>query len=475
MEVSTLSPDFLECLPLEAQVHIRAIEGRLVELAARIAELEAKLNQNSTNSSKPPSSDPPSVKLPPPKTPTGKKRGGQPGHARAQRPLIDHANFTVDCVPETCRQCEQPLTGTDPQPLRHQVIELPPVVPIVTEYRQHRLACPCCGTQTCGELPAEIQGQDGPRLQAACALLTGAYRLSKSKTAQLLGDLFGIPICKAQVCATEASVGEQLVPVTAELVQAARQAPANIDETSMGKKRWLWAMVTATCTVYQIVLGRNREEFHKLIGATYTCVVTSDRYKVYMHLPHDRHQFCWAHLRRDFQAMIDRKNAGSRIGDELLKLSDTMFGWWQKVRDGTMTRVQLGNKLHNEREFRIQFRSVLERGQACGCAKTAATCKELRERELSLYVFAFNEGVEPTNNAAERAVRHGVIWRKQSHGPKSEAGALYMANIWSVVETCRQQKRNVWEYLTRCVQAMHANEPLPSLLPLKAKPQTQAA
>lgn len=474
MEPPALPPDLLTDLPSAALAYIRWLEARVAlvaQLEARIADLEAQLNQNSRNSSKPPSSDPPAVKRAPPRPASGKKSGGQPGHPKHERALVEHPDRTLDCKPTACRRCQRPLAGDDPVPLRHQVTELPPVTPTVTEYRRHRLHCPCCGITTCGDLPAGVAGQDGPRLQAACALLTGAYRLSKAKAARLLTDLFGVPLSAAQVCATEAAVGEQLRPVADELLAAARQHPANVDETGMGKGRWLWAMVTAVATVYQVVRGRNRAEFTRLVGPDYRWVVTSDRHRLYMHLPGDRHQLCWSHLRRDFQAMIDRRTAGSAIGRDLLGLSDELFRLWRRVRDGTLTKARFAGLMHAERDFRTRFRAALERGEACGCAKTAGTCRELLDREVSLYRFAFTDGVEPTNNAAERAVRHGVLWRKQSHGPKSAAGAAYLAHIWSVVETCRQHGKNVWEYLTACVAAGAAGGPMPSLLPPAVIPQ----
>ncbi len=450
---------------------LRAILAENAALKARVAELEARLGQNSTNSSKPPSSDPPAVKRAPPKPASGKKAGGQPGHPKHDRALVETADHVRECKPTACRRCRGPLAGADPDPLRHQVTELPPVVPVVTEYRCHRLRCPGCGITTCGDLPAGVRGQDGPRLQAACALLTGAFRLSKAKAARLLTDLFGVPLSAAQVCATEAAVGEQLRPVADTLLAAARGHPANVDETGMGKGRWLWAMVTAVATVFRIVSGRTRAEFTSLVGPDYRWVVTSDRHALYMHLPDWRHQLCWSHLRRDFQAMIDRKTEGSAVGEELLALSDELFRLWRRVRDGTLTKARFGGKMHAERDFRTRFRAALERGEACGCAKTAGTCREVLDREVSLYVFAFHPGVEPTNNAAERAVRHGVLWRKQSHGPKSAAGATYLAHIWSVVETSRQHGKNVWEYLAACIEAADHRRPPPDLLPLR----TQAA
>lgn len=472
MEAPTLPPELLADLPPAVLAYIRWLEARVAQLDARVAELEAKVNQNSTNSSKPPSADPPGVKRAPPKAKSGKKTGGQPGHPKHERALVERPDHVRDCKPAACRRCARPLMGDDPEPLRHQVTELPPVAPVVTEYRRHRLTCPGCGLTTCGELPAGVGGQDGPRLRAACALLTGAYRLSKARATRLLSDLFRIAVCPAQVCATEAAVGEQLQPAVEGLLTAAREHPANVDETGMGQGRWLWVMVTAVATVFRIAGGRTKAAFLDLVGPTYRGVVTSDRYRTYDHLPDDRHQLCWSHLRRDFQAMIDRRNEGSAIGKDLLALSDELFALWQRVRDGTLTERRFGGKMHAEKGFRPRFRAALGRGTGCGCAFTEATCQELLDREVSLFVFAFHPGVEPTNNAAERAVRHGVLWRKQSFGPKSAAGAAYLANIWSVVETCRQQGRNVWAYLTACVEAADHGRPLPNLL---ATAKAQAA
>lgn len=456
-----LPPELVNALAEAVRAYIAALHATIDALQQRLADLETRLQQNSTNSSKPPSSDPPAVKRAPPRQPSGKKAGGQPGHAKSQRPLVEQPDTIHECKPTVCRSCQQPLDGDDPQPLRHQVWDVPPIRPVITEYRRHRLICPRCGVSTCGTAPA---GQDGPRLKAACVLLTGAYRLSKTKAARLLSEWFAIPLCAGQVCATEAEVAGQLRPVVDELSSAARQQPANVDETSMGRGRWLWVMVTAVATVYQIVSGRNRPALLALVGADYRRVLTSDRHRLYDHLAEERHQLCWAHLRRDFQAMIDRDNAGSVIGRELLALSGQMLGWWKRVRDGTLTPVRFAGRLHAERDFRLRFRAVLRRGSVCGCARTAGTCRELLAREVSLFLFAFLSGVEPTNNAAERALRFGVLWRKQSHGPKGERGCAYLSCIWSVVETCRQQGRDVWDYLTACVWACAQGQAVPSLL-----------
>jgi transposase len=316
-------------------------------------------------------------------------------------------------------------------------------------------------------LPAGVpQGGQGPRLQATAALLTGTYRLSKRQVESLLADLHGVPLCAGQVCALEQQTCTALTPVVDELRQTLRQHPVNMDETSWreGTSRpWLWVGVTAYLTVYHLVASRGADVVTALLGADYAHVLTSDRFKAYNGIPLRQRQACWAHLRRDFQAMIDRGEAGTRIGEDLLLHADILLGLWYKVRDGTRTRKWLVRQI--EEWVRPEVRRLLQRGTACGCAKTAGTCTEILKVEESLWTFARVEGVEPTNNAAERALRHPVLWRTVSRGTRSLAGSQFVATILSVVETCRQQGRNVLEYLTACCQAALDKAPAPSLLP----------
>lgn len=455
------------CIPSDAQAALCALwalsEARVAQLEARVRELEGRLNQNSSNSSKPPSTDPPSVKRTPPQPPSGKKPGGQPGHEKHQRALVT-PHPIQDCKPSQCRNCCQPLSGEDSEPIRLQVWELPLPQPIVTEYRRHRLTCSCCGVRTCADLPAEVEGQDGPRLQACVSMLTGAYSLSKSQAAQLCTELLGVPMSEGHVCDLEARMGQRLQPVVDAMLQAARKQSGNMDETAMGRKLWLWTFVTQSLTIFTIAANRSRKVVYQLVGSNYQQVLTTDRYKAYRHLSGHRWQICWAHVRRDFQAMIDRADGASKYGQELLFLSDMMFGWWHRVRDGTLSSPALQRRLSDRGWFRREFRCLLQAGAASASARTAGTCRELLSVEESLWTFAFVPSVEPTNNAAERALRHGVLWRKRSHGPKSWQGARYLANIWSVIESCRQQGRSVLAELTRCCQAACTGTKMPSLL-----------
>lgn len=455
-----LPPDLFDSLPPAVQAYIRYLE-------ARLADLEAKLNQTSANSSKPPSSDPPHAKPAPPRTPSGKRGGGQPGHPKRSRPELP-PDTVVELKPGSCDRCDHPLAGDDPAPLRHQVVEVPPVRPHVTEYRRHRLRRPDCGRVTCAALPAEVRGGYGPRVQALCGLLAGAYRVGKRGIARLLGDLFGVPIGPAAVCDLQHQTAAALAPIQAEAHTHVAGRPANVDETGWregGQRGWLWVAVTAAVTVFLVRRSRGRKVLGELIRGDLG-VLTTDRYPVYDHLPADRRQVCWAHLRRDFQAMIDRGNTGSEVGDGLLVHADILLQQWKRVRDGTLTRRGFGARyLH---WIRTEVRTLLAIGAECRCGKTAGVCRELLSVEPALYTFAAVEGVEPTNNAAERALRHAVCWRKTSYGTDSAGGSRFVERVLTVVASCRQQGRDVLAFLTDAIQAARAGTQPPSLIPMHA-------
>ena len=443
---------------------VAAMQQQIDALRAEVADLRDRLNRDSSNSSKPPSSDPPHMKPAPPRAPSGRRRGGQPGHPRHARPELP-PDAIIDLRPDTCGRCRVRLVGDDPAPLRHQVIELPPVRPVVTEYRRHRLLCPNCGRVTCPPLPADARGGYGPRVQSVCALLSGAYRVGKRGVARLVGDLFGVPIGPAAVCDLQRETAAALEPVVREAHAHVAGKPANVDETGWreGRKRgWLWVAVTACVTVFLVRLSRGRKVLGDLIPGA-VGVLTTDRYPAYDHLPPGMRQVCWAHLRRDFQAMIDRRNAGSGVGEDLLMLADILLGQWKRVRDGTMTRR--GFRQSYLGWVRAEVRALLGRGAGCGCATTAGVCRELLAIEPALYTFAAVAGVEPTNNAAERALRHAVCWRKTSGGTDSASGSRFVERVLTVVESCRQQKRDVLAFLTDAIRATRGGTQPPTLIP----------
>jgi transposase len=461
-------------VPLDAQAAIAvaflAMRQRVDELEARLGDLEARLKLNSTNSSKPPSSDPIGMKRKPPTPPSGKKRGGQFGHRKARRSLVppEKVRDTFVCKPTACRRCGHTLAGDDPAPLIHQVAELPRIEPVVDEYRLHRLTCPACRATTCGELPVGVpKGCFGPYLQAVLAMFAGAYRLSKRQIRQVAADLFTLSISTGMISKLERQSAAILEALYNKLAIAVHHATVtNIDETSWRerlRKAWLWATVTPLFTVFTIAKNRSGEVAKALLGSEDAQVVGSDRFSAYDWIMARWRQICWAHLRRDFQAMIDRGGGGETTGRRLLSLSNRLFRHWHRVRDGT---VEWSSFQETMSGLRREVKQALSEGSKCSCAKTAATCFEILKVEEGLWAFARVKGVEPTNNAVERALRHAVIWRRISGGTDSVHGSRFVERMLTVVATCRQQGHNVLDYLTSCFEAERRGHAIPSLLPL---------
>ena len=465
-EIWNRVPPEAQALILVLLNKVAILEKRVDEFERQNAELLERLNRSSRNSSKPPSSDQPHVKRSPPRRNSGKKRGGQPGHPKHERELVpaDQVRDVLDVLPSECRRCATPLTGADPQPLRHQVAEIPPVLPVVDEYRLHRLVCPDCGISTCAELPAGVpQGHFGPRLMALVATLSGAYRLGKRPLQQLLLDLCGLRISLGMICKLQTQMTEVLSRPMEQILGAIAGPAVHMDETGWRENRrkaWLWVVVTPLVTVFRIAATRGSKVVSELLGTRVNYVVNCDRAKAYRHLRVI--QWCWAHLKRDFQAMIDRGGKARRIGSELLSHAEVLFQWWYHVRDGTWSR---GTFQKNVANLRGAFRDELEAGLACGCEKTAATCGDLLSQEAWLWTFVRREGVEPTNNNAERSLRAAVLWRKCSGGTDSGAGSRFAESILSVIASCRQQNRHVLDYLTACCAAHYNHRAAPSILP----------
>ena len=372
----------------------------------------------------------------------------------------------IVCKPTHCRRCGRPVGGTDPAPWRPQVIEVPPPTPHVTEYQVHRLPCACCGITPCGELPAGVPTTCyGPRLASVVALGSGAYRMSKRMVASFCQDVLGVPLAVGEICRIEHTVTQAVAPAVeaAQLYVQTHDPP--VDETAWWEqqhRRWVWTVVTAQVSVFAMASSRGAAVLAALLGELYAGIVTSDRARAYDTRPLRRRQLCWAQLARDFQAMPDRGGAAQPVGEALLEHAHVLFAWWHGVRDGTWSRSTFQPYV---RTLRASFRMELETGSRCGCPKTAATCREFLAREAALWTFVRVEGREPTNNAAERQLRHAVQWRKVSYGTQSAQGSQFVAHILTGVATCQQQGRNVLAYLTACSQAFYRGKTVPSLLP----------
>jgi transposase len=460
---------------LEGQV--QTLTSMVHTLQEQVHTLEERRNQTSRNSSRPPSSDSPQHQHP--RRPPGKRRrGGQPGHPGHTRTLVpvDEVDEVVVLKPKQCSSCQAPLSGDDAAPFRHQVIEIPPIKPVITEYQWHQLTCPACGETTRAPWPEGVpSGTYGPRVHATVALCTGSYRLSKRTTRQVMDDLFGVPMSASTISQSEKATTEVVAkPMEEARAYVQEQAVAHLDETSwrQGDKRaWLWVAVTSLVTVFLVRMSRGGQVARELLGEKFSGILVTDRYSAYNWYPVRWRQVCWAHLLRDFEAMRGRGGRSEEIGDALLGQAHQMFAWWHRVREGTLQRSTFRSYMS---PLRREVERLLEVGRQCGVPKTEGTCREILKRREALWTFVQVEGVEPTNNTAERSIRPGVQWRKGSFGTQSEDGSRFVESMMTVVATLKQQQRNVLEYLTAAHEAALRGEAAPSLLPAR-KMESQAA
>lgn len=400
--------------------------------------------------------------------PTGRKRGGQPGHKGSSRKLLssEEVDRIVDVKPGRCEHCNTALFGDDPLPRRHQVTEIPPVKPEVIEYRLHTLVCPYCRQKNQAGLPAGVPvGAFGGRLLAMVAMCSGAYRLSKRTIAVLMRDFFGVDISLGSISACEEAISGTLEnPVAEARTYVQKQPVKHMDETGWKegsrKKAWLWAAVTSMVTVFMIHASRGQKAFQEFMEE-FKGYIVSDRWSAYNIWDLRKRQLCWAHLIRNFKALAEEY--APEIAEALLAETKTMFQLWHRVRDGTLKRSSFRTYLS---PLRQRVEALLRKGAACGDRKTEKAYLKILKFAPALWTFARIEGVEPTNNMAERAIRPGVLWRKGSFGTDSERGSRFAERMMTVVATCKQQGRNPFHFITAAVNASLRGDCPPTLLPL---------
>lgn len=458
-----------DALISQLQQELRKVRQRLRRADQQLRQQRERNGRNSSNSSMSPSSNPPDVAPPKNRTkPSGRNRGGQPEHPPTNPGLFPPEDLSappIACVPKTCEHCQSQLSGSDPRPTCHQVIELPTIEPEIREYQRHHLTCPQCGRDTLGPLPDGVSSNTyGPRLQAFVALCSGCYHLSKRQVEQLLSTTFNIPISLGSICNIEHRVSTAVAEPVSEAKKHVQQADVvHADETSFPQqpdKGWLWAALTSYLAVFSIRNLRDRASAEDLLGADFAGVLVSDRFSSYNWVKN--RQLCWAHLRRDWQAFIDRGGSSRRIGRGLRQLTDQMFHLWHRVRDGTLPRHSFRFEMI---AIRQEVGAWLRAGAACAHPRTAGTCADILQHEDALWTFERVKGVEPTNNAVERVLRQAVLWRKKSFGTRGPAGSRFVERMLTVVATCRLQGRDVLEYLTSACTAAIRQQPPPSLLP----------
>ncbi len=459
-------------------------EREIARLEARIARLEEQARSSSRNSSKPPSQDPPKTRQQRRAEARAKAKallaadaerrraGAQPGHRGTGRALLpeDQVDEIVDHYPERCEGCGHEFSEEERSPSRppgrHQVAELPPIRVIVSEHRTHRLRCRRCRHRTTAALPAEVAGAAfGPKLQAAVVTMTARNRVSRREMSELARELFGIGLSVGTVDAVCQRASAALAEPHERLVASVLESGAvNIDETGWfraGQGRTLWTAATPTAAVFRIAADRHRERLEELLGEQFEGIICSDRWWAYDHLDPERRQVCWEHLKRDFRRHAEGLAEQKLFGEAGLALAGRLFAAWRAF-EAHGDRRRLARELQ---PTQTELRTLLERAGR----KSARTrfhrvfANKLLKIWPALWTFTTAEGVEPTNNTAERALRGPVIHRKLSHGSRSQEGERFIERALSASITCRLQGRSLFTYLAELISAHARGDPLPTL------------
>jgi transposase len=453
-----------------------AMAARITFLEEKVRSLEAKiasLSSNSTNSSKPPSSDGPSV-VKPKKKKSSRSPGGQKGHKGHKRELlpVEEMNHVHDHYPPRCQRC---FASLDPgtcveisDPLRHQTFDLPKIEPIMSEHRCHELMC-SCGHKTRAELPAEVaQSQFGPRVHAATAYLSSVHKIGRRGIVEIMNTLFGLNLCLGSVCNCIERVSPELEVVAEEARQSLPEsANLNIDETGWkckGERRYLWVFASPLVVYFCIAVSRGAKVLRSVLGDVFNGAITSDDHSAYSsYQKKGIRQLCWAHIIRKLKALKDGRASPDAyiFSRNMLKEVGQIFSCWHAFREGYITREQL---LNATILMRARMKKYCQKYLTSTDEEVRTRSKRLLDNWNHLFTFLTHEGVEPTNNEAERAIRPAVQWRKLSFGNQSEAGERFTERILTVTRTCQLRRKNPFHFLSELMEATFRGLPRPSLL-----------
>jgi transposase len=468
----------LEARVVEQQALIERLQARVAQQEAVIEELRRQVNRNSGNSSMSPSSDRPLPRAERRRRAreaykrSMRKTGGQPGHRGKTRELVEseRVDRRFEHPPERCG-CGYLFDGGEVRigdPVVHQQYELPPITPLVCEHVRLRLCCPECGRPVLAELPGPALSGYGPRLEAHIAMLAGVFRLSHDQVRQVVTEVFGIPSCKGTIDNTLARINAILADPWAELREAVRKAETvHLDETTWrlkGAQQWLWVAASSLAACYRIDPSRSQRAAKALIGEDFGGFAVTDRYAGYHFLDILQQQLCWAHVIRQLVEISERDGVTGRRGQQLVELARKVIATHREYLEHGHQPAWLAEQLAPLRE---QIRTLLEQCAAGRHERTANFAAGLLDEYDALWTFADvpDAGIDPTNNTAERAMRHPVLMRRIQGGSQSTRGNRWVERIQSVRETCRLQDRRILDWLIDAATAAHHGQPISSLAP----------
>jgi transposase len=460
----------------QLQQQLNELQARFVALQETVLQLQEQLAQarkNSSTSSKPPSSDivqPP--KPPPPEGTSTRHRGGQPGHPHHQRALVppEQINGTnLDLRLDCCPDCGHSLQDAS-QPARVvQQLDIPLVPVQISEYRAHPGWCPHCQQLHYAPLPAAVQrgGLVGPQLTTWIAFLKGACHASFSTIRKFCRDVLQVAISRGQLAKVVGKVSQALAQPYQELLEELpEQCRLNVDETGhkdQGERWWTWVFRAPLYTLFKIEPSRSADVLLDVLGEEFNGVLGCDyfsAYRRYMRCCDAVVQFCLAHLIRDIGFLTTLPHAGDQAyGKRLQAGMRQLFGVIHQ-------REQLGERVFRKRLRAARDEILTEALRDVPTTKHSQNmAKRFAKHGQAYFEFVTTPNVEPTNNLAEQAIRFVVIDRHITQGTRGASGRHWSERIWTVIASCTQQGRSVFEYLQKAVAAWFEDTAAPSLIP----------
>ena len=454
---------------LGMDARVKALEEQILVMQKQIDSL----SRNSTNSSKPPSSDGPQVTRPKKKK-SSRSPGGQRGHKGRRRELlsVEEMDDVHDHYPPACGRCGSLLDSKSceetSEPERYQTFELPKIKPVMEEHRCHELGC-ACGHRTKAELPPEVaRSQFGPGVHGAIAYLTSVHRIGRRGIVEIMNTFFGLNLCLGSVCNCIERVSPELEPVAEEVRRRLSESNnLNIDETGWkrkGDRRYLWVFVAPLFVYFRIAASRGAKVLRSVLGDVFSGAITSDDHSAYSSY-HKKgiRQLCWAHIIRKLKALKEGRASPDAyiFSKNLLNEVGRIIGCWHAFREGYITRGQL---LDATTLMRARMKKYCQKYMTSPDGEVRTRAKRLHDNWRHLFTFLTHEGVEPTNNAAEQAIRPAVQWRKLCFGNQSDGGERFTERILTVTRTCQLQGKNAFHFLVELMEAAFNGMPRPSIL-----------
>lgn len=420
-----------------------AQQAEIEELKNIIADLQSKNGRSSKNSSKAPSSDSPEQRKKRKRKPrSSRNKGAQPGHKKYERELVPESE--VDEIhhyfPDAQCDCGHHIEVEEKPSCRHQVFDLPEVRYTVTEHQIFSGRCSGCGKHHVAHLPEWVpSGQMGAGLISHILLLSGQFHLSIRQIQASLKEQWQLHFSIGAISQAQGKALPWLGDIYRQIGEKARQSPvAHADETRHFRgttQRWLWGLVTPYLCFFMVHFSRGKQAANELLGSFNGYLVT-DHYAGYNDVPKERRQLCWAHLIRHFIDISERKGKAGEVGQRLLFIAHCIVRTHHKLVDHPDKQV-----IYQRRMMRLRksFKATLKQGSQLVLAdKTANQCRHLLKDETMCWTFLKDPLIPLTNNAAERAIRPYVIWRKLSFASQSYQGDQFRPMILTIIGTAQR-------------------------------------